>query len=83
MYVEELRCREEAQVQRKEDGVRLVSGEGCAEEDDDDEEGWHREDDGQDEGEECRLDKINQCPYNITSFFNTYHCPSSKVLRRL
>ena len=38
MHVEELRCREETQVQGKKDGVCLVRGEGCAEEDDDDEE---------------------------------------------
>ena len=47
-------------MQRKEDGVRLVSGEGCAEEDDDDEEGWHRKGDGQDEREEGRLERYSQ-----------------------
>ena len=56
MYVEELRCREETQVQGKQDGVRLVGGEGCAKEDDDDEEGRHRKGDGQDKREECRLE---------------------------
>jgi hypothetical protein len=56
MHVEELRCGEETEVQGKEDGVGLVGGEGCAEEDDHDEEGWHREDDGQDKREERRLE---------------------------
>jgi hypothetical protein len=47
-------------VQGKEDSVRLVRGEGCAEEDDSQEEGWHREGDGQDEREECRLENHSQ-----------------------
>jgi hypothetical protein len=41
VYVEELRCGEETQVQGKKDGVRLMRGEGCAEENDYDEEGWY------------------------------------------
>lgn len=59
MYVEQLWGGKKTKVKRQEDSVRLVRREGCAEEDDEDEDGGNRESDGQDEGEEGRLQSLS------------------------
>lgn len=56
MGVVEVRRGEEGEVQRQEDGVRVVSGQWSAEEDEEDVEGWGGEYRGEDEGEEGGLD---------------------------
>lgn len=55
MHVEELWSREKAKVKGEQDGVRLMRGEWCAKEDDEEEDGGNGKGDGQDEREEGRL----------------------------
>ena len=58
MRVEELRCSQKSEMQRKKERMRLVRCERCAEEDDDDIQRRRREEDCEDQGEEGRLSTL-------------------------
>jgi len=78
----ELRCREESQVECEEDGVWLVGGEGCAEEDDDDVEDGCGEDEDQEEGEESGLEYMLVYSQEWCRLM-TYHYFGPDILRWL